>query len=46
MLTASSLFFLPRRDTMTQAPPPDGHVAKWILLLTLLLVLAARIAAG
>lgn len=31
---------------MTQTPPPDGRVAKWILLLTLLLALAARLAAG
>ena len=31
---------------MAQAPPPDGRVAKWILLLTLLLATAARLAAG
>ncbi|HYW80974.1 MAG TPA: serine protease, partial [Thermoguttaceae bacterium] len=31
---------------MTNNPPPDGRVAKWILLLTLFLVAAARIAAG
>jgi len=31
---------------MTQEPPPDGRVAKWILLLALFLALAARLAAG
>ncbi|MEE8452883.1 MAG: S1C family serine protease [Thermoguttaceae bacterium] len=31
---------------MTENPPPDGRMAKWILLLTLFLVAAARIAAG
>ena len=31
---------------MKQTPPPDGRVAKWILLLTLFLALAARLAAG
>ena len=31
---------------MTETPLPDGRVAKWILLLTLLLALAARLAAG
>jgi len=29
-----------------QTPPPDGSVAKWILLLTLLIALAARVVAG
>ena len=31
---------------MTQPSERDGRVAKWVLLLTLLLVLAARIASG
>jgi len=31
---------------MTQSPPPDGRVAKWILLLTLAIVLLSRLASG
>jgi hypothetical protein len=31
---------------MTDRRPPDGHVAKWILLLLLLLTLAARVVSG
>ena len=31
---------------MQQSPPRDGRTAKWILLLTLFLALAARLAAG
>ncbi|MBN2473367.1 MAG: serine protease [Pirellulales bacterium] len=31
---------------MTSTPPPDGRMAKWILLLTLLIALAARLAVG
>jgi len=31
---------------MTQSSPPDGRVSKWILLLTLLIALASRLAAG
>ncbi|HUT12595.1 MAG TPA: trypsin-like peptidase domain-containing protein [Thermoguttaceae bacterium] len=31
---------------MSQTPPPDGRTAKWILLLTLLLMLLGRLASG
>ncbi|NQU26610.1 MAG: hypothetical protein HQ567_35445, partial [Candidatus Nealsonbacteria bacterium] len=31
---------------MSTTQPPDGRMAKWILLLTLFLVLAAKLAAG
>jgi len=31
---------------MTQSPPPDGRVAKWILLLTLAIMLLSRLASG
>ena len=31
---------------MTETPLPDGRFTKWILLLTLLFALAARVAAG
>ena len=31
---------------MSQTPPPDGRATKWILLLTLIIALAARLAAG
>ena len=31
---------------MSETPPPDGRVAKWVLLLTIALVLLARLVAG
>ncbi len=31
---------------MRESPPPDGRTAKWILLLTIFLVLMARLASG
>jgi hypothetical protein len=44
----SALRIFPQDDLMpmTRTPPADGRVAKWILLLTLVLVLALRLVTG